>query len=198
MRALRSKLFGVAEPVVSARDANSGNSQVLATITDITTLITSASFTLQYAEDGARITNNATGETELFQAGPVLIDGVTLEFTPSNPELVGDEFLIEPTARAAGDISLAISEESEIAAAAEAGGVGDNRNVLSLISLGDASPLLNGSSGYRAVYSATVSNIAVETRSAQANASTEDSLLRSAIDRRDGIVGVNLEERQPT
>jgi flagellar hook-associated protein 1 FlgK len=185
--------FGVATPVVSARDANSGNSQVLGTITDVTTL-TSASFTLRYTEDGVRITNNSTGEAELFQAGPVVVDGVTLEFTPLNQELVGDEFLIEPTARAAGDISLAISEGSEIAAAAAAGGVGDNRNVLSLISLGDAGPLLNGSSGYRAIYSATVSNIAVETRSAQANAATEDSLLRSAIDRRDGIVGVNLEE----
>jgi flagellar hook-associated protein 1 FlgK len=185
--------FGVATPVVSARDANSGNSQVLATIADVATL-TAASFTLRYTEDGVRITNNSTGEAELLQAGPALVDGVTIEFTPANPALVGDEFLIQPTARAAGEISLAISEGSDIAAAGAAGGVGDNRNVLSLISLGDASTLLNGSSGYRGIYSATVSNIAVETRSAQANAATEDSLLRSAMDRRDGIVGVNLEE----
>ena len=39
-----------------------------------------------------------------------------------------------------------------------------------------------------------MAQVAVDTRSAKANAETETSLLQSVTDRRDGITGVNLEE----
>ena len=82
----------------------------------------------------------------------------------------------------------------EIAAANRDGNVGDNRNILSLIGLRDAETLKSGSQSYSSLYSATLSGIAVETRSAQSNAETEQILLRSAEDRLEGLRGVNLDE----
>ena len=185
--------FEVGDPLVTGRLNNSGGSVVTATVSDVAAL-TGDSVTLSYTAEGVRLTNNTSGQTQLLQGSPVDIDGVTLEFSDANPNLVGDEFLIEPTAGAAASFSVVITDGAEIAAAGAGGGVGDNRNVRALIGLGDSSPLLNGTRGYRGMYNTTVSNIAVETRSAQANAKTEDALLQSALDRRDSVVGVNLEE----
>jgi flagellar hook-associated protein 1 FlgK len=185
--------FDVGDPLVTGRLNNSGAAVVTATVSDIAAL-TGDSFTLSYTAEGVRLTNNTSGQTQVLQGSPVDIDGMTLEFSDANPNLVGDEFLIEPTAGAAASFSVVITDGAEIAAAGAGGGVGDNRNVRALIGLGETSPLLNGTRGYRGMYNTTVSNIAVETRSAQANAKTEDALLQSALDRRESVVGVNLEE----
>jgi flagellar hook-associated protein 1 FlgK len=66
--------------------------------------------------------------------------------------------------------------------------------MLSLISLRDATNLRSGTQSIYDIYNNAVSAVAVDTRSARANADTEESLLESVTDRRDGITGVNLEE----
>ena len=67
-------------------------------------------------------------------------------------------------------------------------------NILSLIALRDADNLRGGSQSVYDVHNNAVASLAVDTRSAKANAETERSLLSSVTDRRAGIVGVNLEE----
>jgi flagellar hook-associated protein 1 FlgK len=66
--------------------------------------------------------------------------------------------------------------------------------MLSLIALRDSSSLKSGTQSYTSFYGATLSGMAVETRSAISNAETEQSLLRSAEDRLEGLIGVNLDE----
>ena len=70
----------------------------------------------------------------------------------------------------------------------------NNSNMMSLIALRDANNLKSGQQSIYDIYNNSVSNVAVETRSSKANAETEASLLQSVTDRRQGIVGVNLEE----
>jgi flagellar hook-associated protein 1 FlgK len=91
-------------------------------------------------------------------------------------------------------MAVAITDTSEIAAANSGGNVGDNRNMLSLISLREANNLKDGTQSVYDIYNNAVSQVAVDTRSARANADTELSLLQSVNDRRDSITGVNLEE----
>ena len=106
----------------------------------------------------------------------------------------GDRFLVEPTGRASSLMAVAITDTSDIAAANLDGNVGDNRNMLSLISLREANNLKDGTQSVYDIYNNAVSQVAVDTRSARANADTELALLQSVNDRRDGITGVNLEE----
>ena len=91
-------------------------------------------------------------------------------------------------------MAVAITDTSDIAAANSGGNVGDNRNMLSLIALREANNLKDGTKSVYDIYNNTVSKVAVDTRSARANADTELSLLQSVTDRRDGLTGVNLEE----
>ena len=107
---------------------------------------------------------------------------------------VGDIFFIEPSLGAASSMSLALTDPSKIAAANLGSAVGDNRNMLSLIELRDAKTLKAGTQSYTSLYGSTLSGIAVETRSAISNAETEQTLLRSAEDRLEGLRGVNLDE----
>ena len=106
----------------------------------------------------------------------------------------GDRFLIEPTARAASAIAVELTDTSGIAAASVGAGIGDNSNIMALITLRDTNNLKSGQQSIYDIYNNSVSNVAVETRSSKANAETEASLLQSVTDRRQGIVGVNLEE----
>ena len=87
-----------------------------------------------------------------------------------------------------------ITDTSEIAAANLGGSVGDNRNMLSLIALRDTNNLKGGTQSVYDIYNNAVSQVAVDTRSAKANAETEESLLNSVKDQRASITGVNLEE----
>jgi flagellar hook-associated protein 1 FlgK len=91
-------------------------------------------------------------------------------------------------------IGVAITDPADIAAANADGAVGDNRNMLSLIDLRDSDGLRGGTQSLYDIYNNAVAQVAVDTRSAQANAETEISLFKSVTDRRDSITGVNLEE----
>jgi flagellar hook-associated protein 1 FlgK len=66
--------------------------------------------------------------------------------------------------------------------------------MLTLIDLRDANNLRGGTQGVYDIYNNAVSQVAVDTRSARANAETEASLLASVVDQRASITGVNLEE----
>ena len=60
--------------------------------------------------------------------------------------------------------------------------MGDNRNMLSLIALREANNLKDGTKSVYDIYNNAVSQVAVDTRSARANADTESSLLQSVTD----------------
>ena len=66
--------------------------------------------------------------------------------------------------------------------------------MLSLIALRDTNNLKSGTQSVYDIYNNAVSQVAVDTRSAKANAETEESLLNSVKDQRASITGVNLEE----
>jgi flagellar hook-associated protein 1 FlgK len=73
-------------------------------------------------------------------------------------------------------------------------GVGDNRNALALASLQTATTLNGGTASYQDAYSGLVSGVAVETRRATSAAETESVLLNQALEARNSVQGVNLDE----
>ena len=188
-----SDFFTAITPVTTASTLNSGTTAVSAVIDDATQL-TGASYQIDYTDSAATITNLATNVSQDINGTTISLDGLTFTVSPFSNQTDGDRFLVEPTGRAASAITVALSDTSDIAAANSGGNVGDNRNLLSLIALRDANSLKGGTQSVYDIYNNAVSQVAVDTRSARANADTEQSLLQSVTDRRDGITGVNLEE----
>ena len=180
-------------PVTTGSTLNSGTTSVTAAVDDVTQL-TGASYRVDYTDSIVTVTNLATNETQEINGTTITLDGLTLTVSPFSNLTDGDRFIIEPTARAASAMSVAITDTSDIAAASVGGNVGDNRNILKLIDLRDANNLRGGSQGVYDIYNNAVSQVAVDTRSARANAETEESLLASVVDQRASITGVNLEE----
>jgi flagellar hook-associated protein 1 FlgK len=163
-------------------------------VIDDATQLTGASYQIDYTDSAVTITNLATNVSQDINGTTISLDGLTFTVSPFSNQTDGDRFLVEPTGRAASAITVALSDTSDIAAANSGGNVGDNRNLLSLIALRDANSLKGGTQSVYDIYNNAVAQVAVDTRSARANADTEQSLLQSVTDRRDGITGVNLEE----
>jgi flagellar hook-associated protein 1 FlgK len=178
--------------VTGSRD-NSGLVALTATITQEQNL-TGDGYSIRYEEAGIRLTNLSSGETQMVDAGVLELPGFSIDIPEQVNGAVGDTFFIEPTLGAASSMSLALTDPSKIAAANLGSAVGDNRNMLSLIELRDVNTLKAGTQSYTSLYGSTLSVIAVETRSAMSNAETEQTLLRSAEDRLEGLRGVNLDE----
>ncbi|MEC8158128.1 MAG: flagellar hook-associated protein FlgK [Pseudomonadota bacterium] len=188
-----AEFFTSITPVATASPSNSGTTTVSAMIDDATQM-TGASYQIDYTDSVVTITNLSTNVTQEINGTTVSIDGLTFTVSPFSNLTDGDRFLVEPTGRAASSMAVAITDTSYIAAANSGGNVGDNRNMLSLIALREATYLKDGTKSVYDIYNNAVSQVAVETRSARANADTEISLLQSVTDRRDGLTGVNLEE----
>lgn len=188
-----SEFFTSIAPVATASPLNSGTTTVSAVIDDATQM-TGASYQIDYTDSVVTITNLSTNATQEINGTTVSIDGLTFTVSPFSNLTDGDRFLVEPTGRAASSMAVALTDTSDIAAANSGGNVGDNRNMLSLIALREANNLKDGSKSVYDIYNNAVSQVAVDTRSARANADTEISLLQSVTDRRDGLTGVNLEE----
>ena len=188
-----SEFFTSITPVATASPLNSGTTNVSAVIDDATQM-TGASYQIDYTDSVVTITNLSTNTTQEINGTTVSIDGLTFTVSPFSNLTDGDRFLVEPTGRAASSMAVAITDTSDIAAANSGGNVGDNRNMPSLIALREANNLKDGTKSVYDIYNNAVSQVAVDTRSARANADTELSLLQSVTDRRDGLTGVNLEE----
>ena len=178
--------------VTGSRD-NSGLVAVTTTITQEQNL-TGDGYSIRYEEAGIRLTNLSSGDSQFVEAGVLELPGLSINIPEQVNGAVGDIFFIEPSLAAASSMSLALTDPSKIAAANLGSAVGDNRNMLSLIELRDAKTLKAGTQSYTSLYGSTLSGIAVETRSAISNAETEQTLLRSAEDRLEGLRGVNLDE----
>ena len=188
-----SDFFTAITPVTTASTLNSGTTTV-STVIDDATQLTGASYQIDYTDSAVTITNLATNVSQDINGTTISLDGLTFTVSPFSNQTDGDRFLVEPTGRAASAITVALSDTSDIAAANSGSNVGDNRNLLSLIALRDANSLKGGTQSVYDIYNNAVAQVAVDTRSARANADTEISLLQSVTDRRDGITGVNLEE----
>ncbi|MCW8934609.1 MAG: flagellar hook-associated protein FlgK [Gammaproteobacteria bacterium] len=75
-----------------------------------------------------------------------------------------------------------------------AGAVADNRNALLLASLQTTGVLNNGNTTFEQSYTALTSSVGVVTQQVKIGLEVEESLLNSAIERRESVSGVNLDE----
>jgi len=116
---LGANMFSVAGPQAAASASNSDNTTAAVSITNIGAL-TANNYLLSYQGGAYSLTNAATGGAVAFTGNgtagnPITADGlsIVLSGTPAN----GDQFLIQPTAQAAGSFAVALTGTAQIAAA---------------------------------------------------------------------------------
>jgi flagellar hook-associated protein 1 len=116
---LGANMFSVAGPQATASSNNSDNTTAAASITNVGAL-TANNYLLSYQGGAYSLTNAATGSAVAFTGNgtagnPITADGlsIVLSGTPAS----GDQFLIQPTAQAAGSFAVALTGTTQIAAA---------------------------------------------------------------------------------
>ena len=73
-------------------------------------------------------------------------------------------------------------------------GLGDNRNMLDMSALQTVTNLLGGTASYQDAYGSTVSDVGTRTSRASLNLQSQQALLNQALQERESVSGVNLDE----
>lgn len=183
--------FTVAAPAVGPNGNNTGTAVLTASISNPNALTTS-DYQLQYDGTNYTVTRLSDNTSSTFASFPQTIDGVVLNLTAG--AAAGDSFLIRPTVAGASGFGVAITDPAKIAAAAQTGAVGDNRNALLLGKLQTANTLGNGTVSYQGAYSQFVSQIGNKTHELDVTRSAAGSLLTEATNALQNESGVNLDE----
>jgi len=118
---LGSALFSVGAPVATSSSANTDATTASVTISNIGAL-TSDNYLLSYKGGTYTLTDATTGaNVALTGAGtstsPLTASSVGLSIVLSGTPASGDQFLVQPTAQAAGTIGVALTDPSGLAAA---------------------------------------------------------------------------------
>lgn len=114
--ALGGDFFDPPQATVVGRTSNTGNGVVTATLANVGQL-TGSDYRVTYTGANYIVTRLSDDTQQTFATLPQTIDGVTIALASGAPA-TGDGFLVQPTRFAARDIGLAISDTSQIAAAA--------------------------------------------------------------------------------
>ena len=111
--------FNIAGPKVTPSSANAGNDQIGASVSNIAAL-TASDYRIAYDGTNYKITRLNDSVVVSNGAFPTAaIDGITFSKTAGSiPNAAGDSYLLRPTVNGAGGISLALTDKTQIAAAA--------------------------------------------------------------------------------
>jgi flagellar hook-associated protein 1 len=117
---LGANLFSEGQPAAVASSKNTGSGAASVSVASVGGLTTNnyivtykgGAYSLTNAADGSAVASSGTGTA----ANPLIAGG--LKIVMSGTPAAGDRFLVQPTAQAAGSLNVALSNPSQIAAAA--------------------------------------------------------------------------------
>ncbi|MGQ0528865.1 MAG: flagellar hook-associated protein FlgK [Panacagrimonas sp.] len=187
----------IAGTVFNAR-TNTGSAQIDVGFTDASALtdadyqlsFNGASWQLTQADSGVVVPMTGSGSP----GDPFVAQGVS--FTIGGAAAAGDRFLIRPTANAAGDIGVALSDPARLAAAASGSPANssDNSNARALLGLGSVGILDGGRNSLAAAHTRLVAGVGNQAQQASVARNAQESLLGQSLSARDAASGVNLDE----
>lgn len=191
--------FNIGSPIVVGNSKNSTAASVTAEWTD-TSALKASNYTVSYdgnnwtatrASDSAAVTitpgTDASGNTTLS------FDGLKLTVAGTPAPAAKDSFLVKPVQNAINDMSVAITSESQVAAAGAVGGESDNRNAQKLLNLQDVK-LVGGNATLSQAYAIIVSSVGNKTSSLETTSTTQKSVVSQLTQRQQSVSGVNLDE----
>ncbi|RWR01920.1 flagellar hook protein FlgK [[Pantoea] beijingensis] len=139
-----------------------------------------------------RLSDNTSVNATVTEAGQSLsFDGLQVDI--SGTASAKDSFIVKPVASAIVNMGVAITNESQIAAASAAGGESDNRNAQKLLDL-QHKDVVNGNSTLSEAYASLVSDIGNKTSTLKTANTTQGNVVTQLTNRQQSISGVNLDE----
>jgi len=189
--------FTIGSPTVQSNSKNSSATTLTASWTD-TSALKASNYTVSYdganwnvtrASDNVKIT--ATAGTDASGNATLSFDGVQL--TVNGTPNAQDSFLVKPVQNVISGMSVAITKESQIAAAGAAGGGGDHPNAQKLLALQDAK-VVNGNATLSQAYASIVSTVGNKTSTLETASTTQKNVVTQLTDRQQSVSGVNLDE----
>ncbi len=182
-----SKNTGTASLAVTSRDS----SEVQAT--DYKVAYNGTSWTVTRLSDNTSAT--VTTGTNADTGEPTLnFDGLEVTISDSAGVAAKDSFVVKPVSNAIVNMSVAITDEGQVAAASSAtSGVSDNNNAQKLLNLQSAS-LVNGKKTLSQAYAQMVSVVGNKTNSLETASTTQAEVVTQLTERQQSISGVSLDE----
>ncbi|HBZ16159.1 flagellar hook-associated protein FlgK [Pantoea sp. NPDC088449] len=189
--------FNIGSPTVASNSKNTSSATVTAAWSD-TSAMKASNYTVSY--DGSNWSVTRMSDNVKFNVTPDATDGtlnfdglkLTVSTTPA-PN-AKDSFLVKPVQNVIAGMSVAITDESQIAAASSAtSGESDNRNAQKLLDLQD-SKLVNGNATIAQAYASIVSTVGNKTSTLETASTTQQNVVTQLSDRQQSVSGVNLDE----
>ena len=191
--------FNIGSPLVVSNNKNSTAASVTAEWTD-TSALKATNYNVSFdgtnwsatrASDSTAVT--ITQGTDTSGNTTLSFDGLKLTVAGTPAPAAKDSFLVKPVQNVVNDMSVAITSESQVAAASAVGGESDNRNAQKLLSLQDAK-LVGGNATLSQAYATLVSSVGNKTSSLATTSDTQKSVVSQLTDRQQSVSGVNLDE----
>ncbi|WP_434744986.1 flagellar hook-associated protein FlgK [Candidatus Pantoea rara] len=191
--------FNIGSPLVVSNNKNSTAASVTAEWTD-TSALKATNYNVSFdgtnwsatrASDSTAVT--ITQGTDTSGNTTLSFDGLKLTVAGTPAPAAKDSFLVKPVQNVVNDMSVAITSESQVAAAGAVGGESDNRNAQKLLGLQDAK-LVGGNATLSQAYATLVSSVGNKTSSLATTSDTQKSVVSQLTDRQQSVSGVNLDE----
>lgn len=189
--------FNMGSPTVVGNSKNTSAATVTAAWSD-TSAMKASNYTVSY--DGSNWSVTRMSDNVKFSVTPdatdgtLNFDGLKLTVSTSPAPNAKDSFLVKPVQNVIAGMSVAITDESQIAAASSAtSGESDNRNAQKLLDLQD-SKLVNGNATIAQAYASIVSSVGNKTSTLETASTTQENVVTQLSDRQQSVSGVNLDE----
>lgn len=190
--------FTIGSPTVLGNSKNSSATTLTASWNDASALQASnytvsfdgTNWSVTRMSDNVKVTPTLNVDASNVTTG-LNFEGVTL--TINGTPAAKDSFLVKPVQNVIGGMSVAITRESQIAAAAAPGGESDNRNAQKLLDLQDAN-VVNGNATLSQAYASLVGSVGNKTSSLQVTSASQEHVVNQLSDRQQSVSGVNLDE----
>ncbi len=181
--------FEVGAPIANSAAANSGSAELGASIVDASQLAAS-DYRLRFDGAAWEITRTSDGTRTSGATLPTSIDGLDIAVTGS--PATGDTFLVSATRSAAGTLRSTLTDPAALALAEPGAGEGGNGNARALAALGSAG-LVNGATIAEDI-GAMAGSVGGTTATLATRSAALETMRGDAVERRDSISGVNLDE----
>ncbi|NIG17732.1 flagellar hook-associated protein FlgK [Pantoea sp. Al-1710] len=194
---LGTKFFNIGSPNVVSNSKNTSTTTVTAEWSD-TSALKASNYSMSYDSASSTWSVTRLSDNVKFSVTPDATDGtlsfdglkLTVTGTPDNK----DSFLVKPVQNVISSMSVAITDESQIAAASSAtSGESDNTNAQKMLDLQDAK-LVNGNATIAQAYASIVSTVGNKTSTLETASTTQKNVVDQLTDRQQSVSGVNLDE----
>ena len=191
-------LFNIGSPTVLSNSKNSSAATLSASVTD-SSQVQATDYKVVFDGSNWQVTrlsdNTSVTATQTPEGGPYTaleFDGLKVDINGSAAK--NDTFTVKPVVNAIVNMSVAISDEAEIAMASDVDtGESDNRNGQALLDLQN-SKLVGGNKTVNDAYASLVSDVGSKTSTYKTTSTTQASVVTQLSNQQQSVSGVNLDE----